>query len=259
LRRNLQEKRALARLDELLDSFIAAHRASSEKPADLLSVLLAAADEDSGIRMSDRQLHEEMMTLFLAGHETTAMALTWTWYLLSQHPEVEERLVREVSRVLGGRAPTVADLPELPYTEMVVREAMRLFPPAAGFAREPIEDVHIGGYKVPKGSLVTVNTYALHHDPRFFDEPERFNPERFSAGWEERIPRYAFLPFGGGPRVCIGNGFAMMEARLILATIVQRCQLSLEPGQEIVPMQLVTVRPKHGIKMRMAVREHANR
>jgi cytochrome P450 len=258
-RRNLREKRALARLDELFDSFIAAHRAAGEKSADLLSTLLAATDEDSGIRMSDRQLHEEMMTLFLAGHETTAMALTWTWYLLSQHPEVEERLVREVSRVLGGRAPTVADLPELPYTEMVVREAMRLFPPAASFAREPIEDVHIGGYKVPKGSLVTVNTYALHHDPRFFDEPERFNPERFSAGWEERIPRYAFLPFGGGPRVCIGNGFAMMEARLILATIVQRCQLSLEPGQEIVPMQLVTVRPKHGIKMRMAVREHANR
>jgi hypothetical protein len=152
----------------------------------------------------------------------------------------------------------LADLAELPYTDMVVREAMRLYPPAAGFAREPIEDVHIGGYNVPKGSLVTVNTYALHHDARFFDEPERFNPERFSAGWEERIPRYAFLPFGGGPRVCIGNGFAMMEVRLILATVVQRCQLLLEPGQEIVPMQLVTVRPKHGIRMRMAVREHAN-
>jgi cytochrome P450 len=257
--RNLREKRALARLDEMLDSFIAAHRACAEKPADLLSMLLAATDEDSGIRMSDGQLHEEMMTLFMAGHETTAMALTWTWYLLSQHPQVEERLVREVFRVLGGRAPTVADLPQLPYTDMVVREAMRLYPPAAGFAREPIEDIHIGGYKVPEGSLVTVNTFALHHDPRFFEEPERFNPERFSAGWEERIPRYAFLPFGGGPRVCIGNGFAMMEARLILATVVQRCQLSLEPGQEIVPMQLVTVRPKHGIRMRVAVRQHAIR
>jgi cytochrome P450 len=257
-RRNRREKRALARLDELLNSFIAAHRASSEQPADLLSMLLAATDEDSGSRMSDRQLHEEMMTLFLAGHETTAMALTWTWYLLSQHPEVEERLVRELSRVLGGRAPTVADLPQLPYTDMVVREALRLYPPAAGFAREPIEDVHIGGYDVPKGSLVTVNTFALHHDPRFFDEPERFNPDRFSAGWEERIPRYAFLPFGGGPRVCIGNGFAMMEARLILATMVPRCQLTLEPGQDIVPMQLVTVRPKHGIRMKMTVRENAH-
>jgi cytochrome P450 len=250
-RRNLQEKRALARLDELLDSFIAAHRASSEKPADLLSVLLAAADEDSGIRMSDRQLHDEMMTLFLAGHETTAMALTWTWYLLSQHPEVEEKLVAEVSRVLRGRAPAVADLAQLPYTEMVVRETMRLYPPAAGFAREPIEDVRIGTYDVPRGSLVTVNTYALHRDPRFFDDPDRFDPERFSAGWEERIPRYAFLPFGGGPRVCIGNGFAMMETRLIVATVVQHCHLSLEPGQEIAPMQLVTVRPKHGIRMRL--------
>jgi cytochrome P450 len=258
-RRNLREKRALARLDELLDSFIAAHRASSEKPVDLLSVLLAATDEDSGTRMSDRQLHEEMMTLFLAGHETTAMALTWTWYLLSQHPEVEEKLVGEVSRVLRGRAPTVADLAQLPYTEMVVRESMRLYPPAAGFAREPIEDVRIGGYDVPRGSIVTVNTYALHRDPRFFDDPERFDPERFSAGWEERIPRYAFLPFGGGPRVCIGNGFAMMEARLIVATMVQRCHLSLEPGQDIVPMQLVTVRPKHGIRMRVGVRDRASR
>jgi cytochrome P450 len=250
-RRHRHEKRALARLGQLLDSFIASHRASSEKPADLLSMLLAATDEHSGIRMSDRQLHEEMMTLFLAGHETTAMALTWTWYLLSQHPEVEEKLVAEVSRVLRGRAPAVADLAQLPYTEMVVRETLRLYPPAAGVAREPIEDVRIGTYDVPRGSLVTVNTYALHRDPRFFDDPDRFDPERFSAGWEERIPRYAFLPFGGGPRVCIGNGFAMMETRLIVATVVQHCHLSLEPGQDIVPMQLVTVRPKHGIKMRL--------
>ena len=256
-RRNLREKRALARLDRLLDSFIAAHRAAREKPADLLSVLLAATDEESGSGMSDRQLHEEMMTLFLAGHETTAMALTWTWYLLAQHPDVEKKLVDEVSAVLQGRAPTVADLAQLPYTEMVVRESMRLYPPAPGFAREPIEDVRIGGYDVPRGSLISVSTYALHRDPRFFKDPERFVPERFAAGWEERIPRYAFLPFGGGPRVCIGNGFAMMEARLILATLVQRWRLSLEPGQEIVPMQLVTVRPKHGIRMRASVRGRA--
>jgi cytochrome P450 len=204
-RRNRRERRALDRIDRLLDSFIASHRSSREKPADLLTVLLAATDEESGSGMSDRQLHEEMMTLFLAGHETTAMALTWTWYLLSQHPEVEKKLVDEVSRVLKGRAPTVADLAQLPYTEMVVRESMRLYPPAPGFAREPIEDVRIGGYDVPRGSLISVNTYALHRDPRFFDDPERFAPERLAAGWEERIPRYAFLPFGGGPRVCIGT------------------------------------------------------
>jgi len=249
--RNLREKRALARLDELFRRFIEDHRASREKPNDLLSVLLAATDEESGIGMSDGQLHEEMMTLFLAGHETTAMALTWTWYLLSQYPEVEEKLVAEVCRVLRGRTPTVADLAHLPYTEMVVRESMRLYPPAPGFAREPIEDVRIGGYDVPRGSLITVNTYALHRDPRFFEDPERFDPERFATGWEDRIPRYAFLPFGGGPRVCIGNGFAMMEARLILATVVQRWRLSVESGQQIVPMQLVTLRPKNGIRMRV--------
>jgi cytochrome P450 len=253
-RRNRAEKRALRRIDQLLNRFIAEHRASRESPADLLSVLLAATDEESGIGMSDRQLHEEMMTLFLAGHETTAMALTWTWYLLSQHPEVEQKLVNEVSRVLRGRTPTVADLSQLPYTEMVVRESMRLYPPAPGFAREPIEDVRIGGYDVPPGSLITVNTYAMHRDARFFDDPDRFDPERFGAGWEERIPRYAFLPFGGGPRVCIGNGFAMMEARLIVATVAQRWHLSLEPGQDIVPAQLVTVRPKNGMRMRVEKR-----
>jgi cytochrome P450 len=254
-RRNREEKRALRRIDQLLNRFIAEHRAAREAPADLLSVLLAASDEESGIGMSDNQLHEEMMTLFLAGHETTAMALTWTWYLLSQYPQVEEKLVAEVSRVLRGRPPTVADLAQLPYTEMVVRESMRLYPPAPGFAREPIEDVRIGGYDVPRGSLITVNTYALHRDPRFFEDPERFDPERFATGWEDRIPRYAFLPFGGGPRVCIGNGFAMMEARLIVATMAQRWRLSLEPEQEIVPAQLVTVRPKNGMRMRASKRQ----
>jgi len=253
--RNLREKRALATLDGMIQALITARRTSDRKPDDLLSVLLAAVDEDSGAGMSDRQLRDEMMTLFLAGHETTAAALTWTWYLLSQHPAVEARLVGELQQVLGGRAPTVADLPNLPYTEMVVREAMRLYPPAPGVAREPIEDVKIGGYDVPKGSLISVNIYALHRDPRFFEDPERFDPDRFSNAWDERIPRYAYFPFGGGPRVCIGNGFAMMEARLILATLAQRCQLSLEPGQQVVPIQLVTVRPKNGVRMRLTMRK----
>jgi cytochrome P450 len=252
--RNLREKRALARLDEILAAVIAARRVSSDASNDLLSMLLAAFDEDSGARMSDRQLRDEMMTLFLAGHETTATALTWAWYLVSQHPEVEARLLGELDRVLQGRPPTAADLPNMPYTEMVVREVMRLYPPAPGVAREPIEDVRIGNFTVPKGSLITVNTYALHRDPRFFEDPERFDPERFARGWEERIPRYAYLPFGGGPRVCIGNGFATMEARLILATVAQRRQLTLEPRQDIVAMQLVTVRPRNGIRMRLKQR-----
>jgi cytochrome P450 len=254
-RRNLREKRALAQLDALIQELIRARRASEQDAEDLLSILLMAVDEESGARMSDRQLRDEMMTLFLAGHETTANALTWTWYLLSKHAEVEARLLEELQRVLAGRPPTVADLPHLPYTEMVVREALRLYPPAPGFTREPIEDVRIGGYDVPKGSLVAVITYALHRDPRFFDDPEKFDPERFAPGWEERIPRYAYLPFGGGPRVCIGNAFAMTEARLILATVAQRYELSLEPNQEVVPVQLVTVRPKNGIRMRLAKRD----
>jgi cytochrome P450 len=247
----------LAKLDTMLHTLIQTRRASGERRDDLLSALLAAVDEESGARMSDRQLRDEMMTLFLAGHETTASALTWTWYLLSQHPDVEAKLVEEVHRVLRGRAPAAADLPNLPYTEMVVRETIRLYPPAPGFAREPIEDVTIGGYEVSKGSLVTVNIYALHRDGRFFGDPERFEPERFAPGWEDRIPRYAYLPFGGGPRVCIGNGFAMMEARLILTTMLQRCRLSLEPAQEIVPIQLVTVRPRGAVRMRPKMRESA--
>ena len=253
--RNLREKRALARLDDILRGLIAARRASGNLTSDLLSVLLRATDDDSGSGMSDQQLRDEMMTLFLAGHETTAMALTWTWFLLSQHPDVEARLRAELERALHGRVPAVPDLPNLPYTDMIVREAMRLYPPAAGFAREPIEDVTIGGYTVPKGSLVTVNTYALHRDPRFFEEPQRFNPERFAPGWEDRIPRYAYLPFGGGPRVCIGNGFALMEARLILATVAQRWRMTLEPGQTVVPVQLVTTRPKNGLRMKLERRE----
>jgi len=253
--RNLREKRAVARLDALLHTLIAMRRASGADQDDLLSVLLTATDEESGDRMSDQQLRDEMMTLVLAGHETTATALTWTWYLLTQHPEVEARLLGELHQVLHGRPPTAADLPGLPYTEMIVREAMRLYPPAPGVAREPIEDVAIGGYFVPKGSLITVNTYALQRDSRFFDDPERFDPERFARGWEDRIPRHAYLPFGAGPRVCIGNGFAMMEARLILATIAQRCELRLEPGQDVRPVQLVTVRPKDGIKMKLTLRE----
>ena len=156
--------------------------------------------------------------------------------------------------MLAGRAPLSADLPKLPYTEMIVREAIRLFPPAPAFARQPIEDVTVGEWEIPKGSLITISSYALHRDPRFFPEPEQFNPDRFTPGWEERIPRYAYLPFGGGPRVCIGNGFAMMEARLVLATVAQCCKLSLESNTEITPKQLVTLRPSRAVRMRVEKR-----
>jgi cytochrome P450 len=254
--RHLRERRAIRELDAILRRMIEARRASASDPrGDLLSLLFAARDEESGARMSERQLRDEMMTLFLAGHETTANALTWTWYLLSEHPEADAKLAAELQHTLNGRMPTAADLADLPYTEMVIREAMRLYPPAPAFAREPIENVMLGGYEVPKGSLVTIITYALHRDPRFFEDPERFDPERFAPGWVERIPRYAYLPFGGGPRVCIGNGFALTEARLILATMAQRYRCTLASSQPVVPMQLVTLRPKHGL--RMTVRSRA--
>jgi cytochrome P450 len=249
--KNVREKRAVARLNGILQTLIKTRRASGEPRNDLLSVLLAAADAETGTRLSDRQLRDEMMTLFLAGHETTATALTWTWYLLALHPEVEGNLAGELHRVLAGRAPTVNDLAQLPYTEMVIRESIRLYPPAPGVAREPLDDVTIADYEVPKGALLSINSFVMQRDPRFFPDPDRFDPERFAPGWEERIPRYAYLPFGSGPRVCIGNGFAMMEARLILATIAQRYRLSLEPGQTVKPIQLVTLRPNGPIRMRV--------
>jgi cytochrome P450 len=255
-RRNLRERRALAKLDALIQALIGNRRASAGRRDDLLSALLAAGGRDSG-GMSDQQLRDEMMTLFLAGHETTANALTWIWYLLARHPEVEERLSEELRRVLGGRAPTAADLPKLPYTEMVVRESLRLYPPAPGAAREPIEDVAIGGFQVPKGSLISINTYVMHRDARFFADPDRFHPERFSQGWEERIPRFAYLPFGAGPRVCIGNAFATMEARLILATVAQRLKFSLETAAEVRPVQLITLRPGRPVRMKISVRKQS--
>jgi cytochrome P450 len=252
--RNLREKRALARIDEIIRGFIRTRRESAGQREDLLSVLLFAADADTGARMSDRQIRDEMMTMFLAGQDTTAHALSWTWYLLARHADVEAKLLEELRRVLAGRAPRATDLPNLPYTEMIVREAIRLFPPAPFFTRQPTEDVTVGEWEIPKGSLIVVSTYALQRDPRFFPEPEQFNPDRFAPGWEERISRFAYLPFGGGPRVCIGNGFAMMEARLVLATVAQRCKLSLEPNMEIAPKQLVTLRPGRAVRMRVEKR-----
>jgi cytochrome P450 len=253
-RRNLRERRALARLDAIISELISARRASAAQGDDLLSVLLAAVDAETGTGMTDRQLRDEVMTLFLAGQDTTAHALSWAWYLVARHPDVESELLEELQRTLAGRAPRAADLPQLLYTDMIIREAMRLFPPAPMFARQPVEDVTVGEWQIPKGSLIVVSVYALHRDPRFFPEPEQFTPDRFAPGWDERISRYSYLPFGGGPRVCIGNGFAMMEARLILATVAQRWKLSLESDAEIAPKQLVTLRPSRAVRIRVKKR-----
>src|SRR6266511_2553820 len=247
--RNLREKRALARLDEMLHGVITTRRTSGEQRADLLSVLLAAVDEESGTRMSDRQLRDEMMTLFLAGHETTANALTWTWFLLSQNPAAEAGLFAEVDRMLGGRPPSVEDIPALRFTEQVFAESMRLYPPAWGVGRKAIRDQEIGGYRVPAGALVVMSAFVTQRDPRFFPDPGRFDPARFTAEARAARPRFAYFPFGGGARQCIGEPFAWMEGVLILATIAQGWRLRLLPGHRVEPQALITLRPRYGMRM----------
>ncbi len=245
--------RLIGELDAIIQRFIDQRRKNGEDRGDLLSMLMLAEDEN-GEHMSDKQLRDEVMTLFFAGHETTANTLTWAWYLLSQHPEARTKLWQEVDSVLEGRAPTLADLSKLPYTDQIIKESLRLYPPAPGMNREPVEDVTIGGYTVPKGVQLSLSIYAMQRSDRYFDHPEDFDPERFSPEREKQIPRYAYLPFGGGPRVCIGNMFAMMEARLVLAAVAARYDLALLPEPQVVPEQLVTIRPKFGMQMRLVAR-----
>lgn len=253
-----QQRRYAAAVDELLaiiDCIIAEHRRQGEDSGDLLSMLLAARDEE-GNPMSEQQVRDEVMTLFIAGHETTANALAWSFYLVAQHPAVEEKLLQELAQLshLNGSPPTVHDLAQLPYSEQVVKEAMRLYPPAGGVTRQPIHDIELGGYPIAQGSMVAISTYVMHHDPQLFAEPDRFDPGRFTPENEAKIPKYAYLPFGGGPRVCIGNSFAMMEARLILLTILQRYHLALAPGQTVQAEQVFTLRPKGGLPMTVTQR-----
>lgn len=242
--------RSKRHLDRVISSIIRERRSAPAPSGDLLQTLLDAQDEH-GVRMTDDQLRDEIMTLFLAGHETTANSLTWTWYLLAQNPAFEQALGDELHHVLGGAPPTIADLARLPFTEMVVKESMRLYPPAWGIGRRAINEFELDGYRIPAGTNVFLMQWLTHRDARFFPDPERFDPLR----WRDdpirrgRLPRFAYFPFGGGPRVCIGAGFAMMEATLLLATIAQRFRFSLVPGQDIKPFFTVTLRPRRGIKM----------
>lgn len=222
--------------------------------ADLLSILLQAQDADDRSRMTDRQVRDEVMTLFLAGHETTAVALSWTWYLLAQHPEVDARLAEEFHVVLGGRAPTVADLPALRYTEMVVKESLRLYPPAYGVARQAVKPTEVAGQAMRAGAFIIMPTWVVHRDARWFDKPEEFCPERWDGGGARGAHRFAYFPFGGGPRQCIGNTFAMMEAILVLATIAQSFRVALVPGQTVIPAPYITLRPEPGIRVRVESR-----
>ena len=257
LRRNRRYLAAVRRLDRLVYRFIAERRADPGDRGDLLSMLLQARDDD-GQGMSDVQLRDEVITLFLAGHETTAIALSWTWYLLARHPEAEARLAAELEAVLAGRAPALEDLPRLVYAEQVVKEAMRLYPPAYAFGREALADCEIGGYRVPAGATVFISQWAVHRDPRFFGaDAEAFRPERWTAEFEAALPRYAYLPFGGGPRVCIGNRFAMMEAVLLLATVARRFRLPLASDREVAPFPSITLRPVGGVPVRLQARGRA--
>ncbi|HLZ51039.1 MAG TPA: cytochrome P450 [Candidatus Acidoferrum sp.] len=245
---NIRQERAIRQIEKVLYRIIADKRASGRDAGDLLSMLLAAQDED-GSRMTDQQLRDETITLFLAGHETTANTLSWTWWLLAQNPAVEARLHAELSEVLAGNAPSLDDLPKLVYTNHVITESLRLYPPAWGTARTAIEDHEIAGYPVPKGSGVSFAQWTVHRDPRWYDAPEEFRPERWEGDLLKRIPKFAYFPFGGGPRQCIGNSFALMEAALILATVAQKFRFWLVEGHPVVPLASITLRPRHGIRV----------
>jgi cytochrome P450 len=245
---NLRMERAIRQIEKVLYRMIAEKRASGRDSGDLLSMLLAAQDED-GSRMTDQQLRDEAITLFLAGHETTANTLSWTWWLLAQNPAVEAKLHNELRTVLGGRAPSLDDLPKLVYTNHIITESMRLYPPAWGTARTAIEDHEIAGYAVPKGSGVSFAQWTVHRDPRWYEAPGEFRPERWDGDLLKRIPRFAYFPFGGGPRQCIGNSFALMEAALTLATIAQQYRFRLVPGHPVAPLASITLRPRYGIRV----------
>ncbi len=244
---NLRARRAVKRLDAILYGIIGQRRADG-KTADLLSMLLHARDE-GGAGMTDKQLRDEAMTLFLAGHDTTALTLSWGWYLLAQHPEVMGQLQAELRAVLGGRAPAASDLPHLRYTEMVVQEAMRLYPPAYVIGRQAVAACEIGGYVLPAGGTVLMPQWVIHRDPRFWEEPEKFFPGRWADGLMKRLPKGAYFPFGGGPRICIGNTFAMMEATLVLATLARRFAMRLVPGPPVRPKPRLTLAPERPIEV----------
>ena len=246
---NRRYERGKRRLDAIVYGLIEERRHDGRDRGDLLSMLMLARDEDGSAGMSDRQLRDEVMTLLLAGHETTANALSWTWYLLSQNPDAEAALHREIDEVLAGRLPSTDDLPRLRYTEMVLAESMRLFPPAWGLGRRALEPQELGGARIPRGALVLASPWLMHRDERWFPDPLRFDAERFTPEAKAARPKFAYFPFGGGARSCIGEPFAWMEGVLLLATIAQRWRFRLVPGHPVEPQALITLRPRHGIRV----------
>ncbi|MFN8532409.1 MAG: cytochrome P450 [Dehalococcoidia bacterium] len=249
LPRNRAAKRAIAELDAVIFRIIAERRADPADRGDLLSMLLAAHDEDDGSFMTDQQVRDEVMTLFVGGHETTALALSWAWAMLDSHPDEAACLRAEADVALAGRSPVFADLTRLPYAAQVFKESLRICPPVALIGRNASRDSVLGGHPVKKGTNVTFAPYTIHRRTDIYPDPERFDPDRFLPENEARIPRHGFLPFGGGPRICIGNQFAMMEGQLLLATIAQRVELSLVPGYQVEPDPQLTLRIKGGLPM----------
>jgi cytochrome P450 len=240
---------AISTIDEAMFRLVRARRASGADRDDLLSLLLRARDDEKGDGMDDRQLRDELVTMFAAGQDTTANTMTWLWYTLDRHPDVERRLRAEVEGVLGNRRPTFDDVARLVYTKQVIQEVMRLYPPAWMFARFADGDAVIGGHRIPSGAVLLLSPFVTHRDPGLWPDPDRFDPERFTPERSAGRPRYAYYPFGGGPRQCIGNHFAMMEAQLIAAMMVQRLRPKLVSRQPVSPSSVGTLKPRNGIRM----------
>lgn len=254
-------KRAIARLQTLIQNIINDRRSGRtgqhiDDKGDALSMLLMAQDDEGGA-MADKHVRDEIMTLFGAGHETTAKALSWAWYALSQYPDIAAKLHAELDSVLGGRTPTIDDLPNLRYLDQFIKEVLRLYPPAWVTTRQPSEATHILGEPVAKAQPVIVNIYGAHHDPNIYENPQTFKPERWTEAFEKSLPKSAYIPFGNGPRICIGFAFAQMEAKLILAVLAQQFTLELRPGHPVEPQDMFTLRPKFGLPMTVRVREPA--
>ncbi len=246
-RQNRRFHEAITTLDRVIYRLIDERRKAGAEGSDLLSVLLQARDADSGASLSDKEIRDQVATIFAGGFETTATALSFTFALLAQHPEVVRQLEQEVDTVLGDRTPTFADVPNLPYTSMVFEEALRLYPPNWALRRIPIADDAVGNYRIPAGTTVVLSTYVLHHDAQYWHEPERFDPSRFAAGEGAGRPRFAYFPFGGGPRQCIGNYFATIEAQIIIAMVVQRFRTHLVSGHQVRIQPSIPLRPKGGL------------
>lgn len=251
---NVRGNRAIGTLDRIVYGVIERRRKDPSSHDDLLQLLIDAKDEETGERMSDQQLRDEVMTLMLAGHETSANALSWTLALLSKHVEVRNRLEAELDAVLGGRVPGLEDLPKLRYVRQVLDEAMRLYPPAWSFSRCSMSADRIMGFDVPKDQIVLMSSYLTHRHPLFWDNPESFDPDRFRPEHEKERPRFAYFPFGGGPRLCIGNNFALMEMTLVLADLLQKFRVNLSAGQELQSDASITLRPKNGLQVTVSRR-----